>query len=113
MRKRSLILAAASAVVILENSVIATVAINGSYDADYGSALSLQTNNTGFGDNTQNNGNTANGSELDGGYGLVQNGFLYLFLTGNVETNNNHLNIFIANSASSSGQNIINCQNVG
>ena len=62
MRKRSLILAAASAVVILENSVIATVAINGSYDADYGSALSLQTNNTGFGDNTQNNGNTANGS---------------------------------------------------
>ena len=111
MRKRNLALSAACAMVVLNGTVLATVAINGSYDADYGDALAAQTNNTQFGNNSNTDGATANGSELDAIYGVVQNGYLNLFITGNVETNNNHLNIFIADGRA--GQNTMNLVNVG
>ena len=64
--------------------------VDGSRDAEYGSALALQTIDTGFGDNF---------SELDGGYGLISGGRLYLMLTGNVEANFNKLEIFIDSKA--------------
>jgi hypothetical protein len=68
--------------------------VDGSRDAEYGSALALQTVETGFGDNA---------SELDGGYGLISGGRLYLMLTGNIESNFNKLEIFIDSKAGGQG----------
>src|SRR3954466_10097271 len=79
----------------------AAVTVNGLLDADYGTPVATQTVNTAFGDNSpatgSTNGNTSNGSELDAVYAVVQagTGKLNLFFAGNVETNFNHLNIFI------------------
>ena len=64
--------------------------VDGTKDAEYGSALAVQTVETGFGDNF---------SELDAGYGLIDSGKLYLMLTGNIEDNFNKLEIFIDSKA--------------
>jgi hypothetical protein len=66
------------------------VTIDGTVDPAYGPAIvqqGIQTNSVGgqlSGNSTQNDLNFANGSELDLGYALVDNGVLYLFLAGNV-----------------------------
>ncbi|MGA2442326.1 MAG: dockerin type I repeat-containing protein [Tepidisphaeraceae bacterium] len=73
-------------------------------------ALATQTINTGFGDNTVGDGTSGGGSELDAAYGVVQNGNLYLFLSGNFENNGNHVDVFIADGASG-GQNVLNISN--
>jgi len=70
----------------------------------YGSALAVQTVNTGFGDAT--GGDSANGSELDAAYGNISGGNLYLFIAGNFQNNGNHLNLFIAGGAA--GQSTLN-----
>ena len=73
--------------------------LDGSRAGDsYGSALSVQTVQTQFGDNL---------SELDAGYAnaSIQNGLLRLILTGNLESNFNKLNIFI--DSQKGGQNTI------
>jgi PEP-CTERM motif len=71
----------------------------------YGSALSVQTINTGFGN--AGGVDSGGGSELDAAYGKISGGSLYLFLAGNVENNGNHLNVFIAGGAAG-GQNTLN-----
>lgn len=68
----------------------ASPTVDGTHDASYGSALAVQTVETGFGDNC---------SELDAGYALIDSGKLYLMLTGNIEANFNKLNIFIDSKA--------------
>ena len=75
----------------------------------YSGALATQTDLSGFGYSTSGDGNSTGGSELDAGYGVVQNGTLYLFLAGNIEGNYtaNHLNVFIADGATA-GQSILN-----
>ena len=60
-----------------------------------GALLSLQEVNTQFGDNTDPDPFTANGSELDAIYGFVAEGNLYLFLAGNLESNYNKLDLFL------------------
>lgn len=65
--------------------------VDGSLDSAYGSALSVQTANTGFGTQTAATG----GNQLDAGYGLVSNGYLYLFFAGNT-SDGNYLDVFIA-----------------
>ncbi len=71
--------------------------LDGSISGDnYGSAVSVQTVETGFGDNF---------SELNAAYGFVSGGNLYLTLTGNLESNFNKLNIFIDSVAG--GENVI------
>ncbi|HSV15529.1 MAG TPA: autotransporter-associated beta strand repeat-containing protein, partial [Tepidisphaeraceae bacterium] len=105
-----------SAVVMAAMSVPmarAAVTVDGLLDADYGTPRATQTVNTSFGDNTNVDGNTANGSELDAAYGVVQSGtgMLNLFFAGNVETNFNHLNIFIADGRS--GQSTLNAAGGG
>jgi fibronectin-binding autotransporter adhesin len=112
------VIAAAAAVVGLGRTTRATVVIDGSLDSDYTTSNAVnnpgtpvfQTNNTGFGDNTATNGDPngiqAGGSELDGAYAVVQGGNLDLMFTGNVETNFNHLNIWIADGRA--GQNTLN-----
>ncbi|MDB5296511.1 MAG: hypothetical protein JWO31_2494 [Phycisphaerales bacterium] len=59
--------------------------VDGSKDAEYGRAVSVQTVNTQFGDNA---------SELDAAYAAVREGRLYLLLTGNIEANFNKLEVF-------------------
>jgi len=77
------------------------VSINGSYDPAFGSALAVQTDATGFGPDD---------SEMDAAYGLIANGNLYLFFSGNLQNNGNNINIFIAGE---SGQSILNAANPG
>jgi glycosidase len=75
--------------------------INGSYDPAFGSALSVQTDATGFG---------LNYSELDGAYGLITNGYLYLFISGNLQNNGNNINLFIGGM---NGQSTLSAANPG
>ncbi|MEO6435028.1 MAG: PEP-CTERM sorting domain-containing protein [Tepidisphaeraceae bacterium] len=77
------------------SAAIATVAgavpiVDGTKDGEYGSALAVQTVETGFGDNA---------SEWNAGYGRIDSGKLYLILTGNLENNFNKLEIFIDSKA--------------
>lgn len=67
--------------------------VDGTRDALYGSAITVQTIETGFGDNQ---------SEWNAAYGKVANGKLYLTFTGNLEANFNKLNIFIDSQAGGS-----------
>lgn len=63
----------------------------------YGNPLAVQTINTGFGDNqADTGGGSSGGSELDAIYGVVTNGYLYLFISGNLEANGNNIEVFIA-----------------
>jgi glycosidase len=75
--------------------------INGSYDPAFGSALGVQTDATGFG---------LNYSELDGAYGFITNGNLYLFLSGNLQNNGNNINLFIGGT---NGQSTLSAANPG
>ena len=76
--------------------------IDGTKDVSYGSAIAVQTINTGFG---VANGAGGAGSELDAVYGMIQGGTLYLMLTGDLEGNYNHLDLFFDTGAA--GQNVI------
>ena len=87
---------ATAASVFLAVSALGAVSVDGTLDPDYGSAITVQTINSGFGDSTVGDGTSSGGSELDAGYGIFQGGNLYLFLSGNFEANGNHLNIFIS-----------------
>lgn len=76
--------------------VMAVPAIDGTRDGDYGAALSVQTVQTGFGDNQ---------SELDALYSNITAGRLSLFFAGNMESNYNKLAIFLDTKAG--GENTI------
>ncbi|MFN0135215.1 MAG: DUF6923 family protein [Phycisphaerae bacterium] len=69
--------------------------IDGSRDAAYSSPRALQDTPTGFGNATLGQIDLANGSELDAAYDFVQDGVLYLFFAGNLESNFNKLELFI------------------
>jgi glycosidase len=77
----------------------AQVSVDGTLNSSegYGSPLATQTINTGFGDNSlDSSGNSNGGSELDAVYSVATNGYLYLFIAGNVQANGNNINVFIA-----------------
>lgn len=104
-----------SKTILIASSVVASAAlttygqISGNLSTTtipYGSALSIQTVNTGFG-NSPGGGDATMGSELDAGYGNISGGNLYLFLSGDFENNGNHLNVFIG-SSDVPGQNVLN-----
>ncbi len=79
--------------------------VDGSLDAGvYGAALALQTNRTGFGDNTDATPTVANGNELDGAYATVFGGNLYLMLTGNQATDFTKIEVFIDSVAGGHNQ---------
>jgi hypothetical protein len=86
----------------------AQIVVDGTVDAAYGPALSIQNTNTGFGDTADLDGDdrTSGGSEIDGVYGTVSGGFLNLFIAGNMESNFNKLEIFI-DSESGVGMNVL------
>jgi glycosidase len=83
-------------------TVAQPASINGEYDPVFGNPLSLQTDATGFGPLL---------SEMDGGYGVVLGGNLYLFISGNLQDNANNINIFIADGRS--GQSTLTAVNPG
>ena len=87
------------ALVILFLNLIAgmgsgAVTVDGTVDSDYGSPLAVQTVQTQFGD-ANPAGGSVGGSELDAAYAVIEDGRLYLMLTGNHEPNFNKLSIFI------------------
>ena len=60
------------------------ITVDGQLDAAYGSALSVQTTQTNFGDSPLGLVTYAGGSEWDAGYGVIREGTLHLFLAGNL-----------------------------
>lgn len=70
------------------------ITVNGTAEADYGCPLAVQQLGTGFGDSNNGLIDSANGSELDAAYGIIENGVLYVVLAGNLEANFNKLEIF-------------------
>jgi hypothetical protein len=100
------ILCAGAVGVGLSLNANAQINMNGTLGAGYGSALAVQTINTGFGDSTVGDGTSAGGSELDAAYGTIQGGYLDIFLAGNFEDNGNHANVFVSDGAA--GQNTLN-----
>ncbi len=79
--------------------------IDGVKEANYGTALAVQSVQTGFGNAGGGNAQTANGSELDAAYCRTDGGNLNLMLTGNLESNFNKLEIFF--DFRSGGQNTL------
>ncbi|GAB4188288.1 MAG: hypothetical protein Kow00105_02940 [Phycisphaeraceae bacterium] len=89
----------------------AQIVVDGTADANYGPALSIQNTDSHFGNSTDPDPRTsAGGSELDQVFGTVDNGFLYLMFAGNLENNFNKLEIFIDSVAG--GMNTIDGANV-
>jgi hypothetical protein len=74
---------------------VPTVDGNASPSDGYGAALSVQNTNTQFGDSTYGDPVNASGSEIDQVFGTVQNGHLYVTVSGNLEPNFNKLVVFM------------------
>jgi len=71
---------------LANSTVTADTLVDGSVGAAYGSAVEVQTVQTQFGDNL---------SEINAGYAFVDNGRLFMALTGNIEEGSfNKLNLF-------------------
>jgi len=80
--------------------------VDGTLDSSYGSSLANQQNVTSFGQSTTGSAyNSSAGSQLDAAYGLISGGTLYIMLTGNLQTNGNHLDIWLDTGAA--GQNTL------
>lgn len=73
--------------------------VNGSLTASYGSAITTQTNGTGFGDANRGDIDFTNGSELNAAFYRSDATYAYLLFTGNLETNYNKLEIFFSTGA--------------
>lgn len=82
-------------VAVLSQPVASQITIDGTLDAAYGSAIAVQTVETGFGDNL---------SEWNAVYAKVCNNRLHVLITGNIEANFNKLNIFFDTNAGGEGQ---------
>jgi hypothetical protein len=90
---RKVSLAACAASLLLATAALAQPVIDGSWDPIY-RVLAVQNTQTGFGDSNLGMVDYANGSELDAAYGVIKDGWLYLLLAGNLESNFNKLEIF-------------------
>lgn len=80
-----------------------TPVIDGALDTIYCDALAVQDTQTQFGNAGQGLVDQAFGSELDNAYAYISGGTLYLYIGGNLESNNNDLEIFFDTRAG--GQN--------
>ena len=86
------------------NTTSTAPTIDGTRETTGWSTRSQQSARTGFGNSNSGTTDYANGSELDGVYTRVAGGVLYFFLTGNLESNHNTMEIFI-DTGSAQGQN--------
>lgn len=107
--KNATTLLAAGLLLALAATSASAITIDGTADAGYGAAASIQTTQTQFGDANIGLVNFANGSELDAAYAKIESGVLYLHLAGNLETNFNKLEIFF--NAVGGGQNVLRNDN--
>lgn len=72
------------------------ITVDGTLDGAYGPPITVQTVQTQFGDAAGGAPNAGGGGgELDAGYARVENGRLFVMLTGNQEPNFNKMDIFI------------------
>jgi len=106
MRMQSMFIASL-AIVAAAN---AQVTLDGTVDAAYGPAIVVQNTQTQFGDSNLGFPDYANGSELNGAFAKIEDGVLFLMLTGNLESNFNKLEIFI--DAVDGGQNKVRGDNL-
>jgi hypothetical protein len=116
MRKKHIRSSLLTATYLFVGSAIAaraSVTVDGSISPSegYGGPVTTQTINTGFGDSTVGDGTSNGGSELDAAYGVVQGGNLNLFLSGNFESNGNHVNVFVSDGRA--GQSSLNVPSTG
>ncbi|MFM7260283.1 MAG: hypothetical protein ACKO3W_06725 [bacterium] len=88
----------------------AQVTLDGVADKSYGAAIVVSNTQTGFGDSNLGAIDYANGSELNGAFAKIEDGFLYLMLAGNLESNYNKLEIFL--DAVDGGQNQLRGDNL-
>jgi len=80
--------------------------VTGNYTASYGAPVSVQTNPTGFGNSNLGDPLYATGSELNAAFYRADATYAYLLFTGNLESNFNKLELFIATGGT--GQQQIN-----
>lgn len=81
-----------------------SLTVDGTAEAAYGAGKAFQEWGTLFGDNTDPAPGTANGSELDTAFAVVEDGVLYVTLGGNLESNGNELEIFFDTRAGGQGR---------
>ena len=84
---KRIIVAAAAALVCFSSHVAAQIVVDGQLDEGY-QCLSVQTNNTQFGNQNCEVVPAINGSELCALYSAIEDGRLYVMLTGNLEFGN-------------------------
>ena len=102
--KKATMLVMALAATALAASSAAAITIDGVLDGGYGVARSIQTTQTNFGDNNLGQFGFANGSEIDAAFVAYDGTDLYLFLSGNLESNFNKLEIFFDTVAGGQNQ---------
>jgi len=96
--------------VLILPGIVRAITIDGTVDAAYGSARSIQTVQTAFGD--EDGVGAPNGGELNAGYLAIEGGRLYIAITGNIETDSfNNLSLFI--DSRSGGESTLAVQNYG
>ena len=91
-------------VCLLTAPAIAQPTVDGTLDASYGSALSVQTVQTQFGDAGDPAG-LGGGGELNAAYATIDAGRLFVLLTGNIEPNFNKVSLFI--DSQPGGENVL------
>lgn len=100
MRTHHLIAFAALALAAFAAPAQAVPVMDGTADAEYGAALSVQNTNTQFGNGINGDPiNAGGGSEINQVFAKVVGGRLYVHIAGNLETNFNKLEIFIDSKA--------------
>ena len=87
------------------------VVMDGSKDSEYGAAVAVQDTMTGFGDASIGLPDFCDGSEIDAIYGFIDEERLNLLIAGNLESNNNHVEVFL--DFGPGGQNTIRGDNPG
>lgn len=83
---------------LLRNSASLSAAVaqvDGSAEAGYATALSIQNTQTGYGDSSTGNVQTAPGSELDQVFGFICNSTLYVHLAGNLQSDGHRVVLLI------------------
>lgn len=107
MIKKLLPAAIAAATLLMPIAGHAQVIVDGTVDSAYGAAQAVQDTPTNYGDNVAGTAApSGGGSELDSAYGVIENGTLYVTVTGNLENNGNALNLFL--DTGTGGQNLLN-----
>ena len=87
------------------------VIMDGFADVEYGAAVAVQDTMTNFGDASIGLIDFCDGSEIDAIYGFIDDERINLLVSGNIQSNNNHLELFL--DFAEGGQNTIRGDNPG